>query len=535
MKRFLVIISLVMLFFLAWGISDYGQGKPIQAGLGLIYSDSVKTGDTVRIFNLDMKYMQVKYSQRDIGTNITDSTLFYGGYKRYNSSGVVIDTFWQNNPLLLKQDDISGSFVNCISAPGSTASFTFVNNSMQLLKVVLCNKEYVAGRIIKFNIIANPFVPANNWDGLGVNQAQRKWLIDNGFNEIIAPIVTHKILTNNYAILDANGNYHWMVKIPAFNWSPDSGFTSHQIHPAFVVNGVQKEIYIGKYEAGLNGGKLVTQPNQEVFREIKYDDANTACNSLNGITISGFHMLTNSEWAAVAIVSKNIMGSVEVRGNNNYGRDQSSDNILGVPEFCKPYVFINQDDPARWLTGSGGVATSHDGTIAGIFDLNGNVNEWVKGLRLSNGEINIFTNNDGAASTIDIGVSSGYWKAILENGTLVAPGTENTLKYNDKGQVSKGITGEGDPTDGYKFQGIICAPDIDSTSAGVSLLKKLLLYPSVRPLFDDYFYHGASSENVPVRGGGWNNGASAGLFSVNLSYERGAYDGGVGFRVAFVK
>jgi hypothetical protein len=51
-------------------------------------------------------------------------------------------------------------------------------------------------------------------------------------------------------------------------------------------------------------------------------------------------------------------------------------------------------------------------------------------LRVNNGEIQVFANNDASLSTADFSASSSQWQAILSDGTLVAPGTANTLKWD---------------------------------------------------------------------------------------------------------
>ena len=66
----------------------------------------------------------------------------------------------------------------------------------------------------------------------------------------------------------------------------------------------------------------------------------------------------------------------------------------------------------------------------GIYDLNGNVYEWVGGYRTVDGEIQIIPNNDAADQTKSQAEDSMEWKAILQNGTLVEPGTKGTLKYD---------------------------------------------------------------------------------------------------------
>ena len=58
-------------------------------------------------------------------------------------------------------------------------------------------------------------------------------------------------------------------------------------------------------------------------------------------------------------------------------------------------------------------------------------------MRLVNGEIQILKDNDAAGSGAASAPSSA-WKAILQNGSLVAPGTAATLKMDAVGSNGTG-------------------------------------------------------------------------------------------------
>ncbi len=363
-----------------------------------------------------------------------------------------------------------------------------------------------------------------------------QWLRSNGFTDADDLLVPHQLLPNNYAILDKNGNYHWMVEIPRKNWDSTNLFASATIHPAFTVQGAQKRIFIGKYQASQNSaGQYITQANKNVKTSIDFDTADAAAQALNdGGSITGFHMMTNTEWALVALIS-HYLGTMP-KGNNNYGRDIDDKFVTGIIESGYEGNF-GSASPARWLTGSGGVKTSHDGTPAGIFDLNGNIWEWVRGMRLQDGEIQILPDNDAAAN-LDVSASSTYWKAIdAATGNLVAPGTAGTLKYDG---VSSGDSGAAEVDTNVDFPGSTGYNQntFESLSAasGITIpeiMKKLCLYPPLASLGNDYFWVRNYSERLPLRGGGWSNGANAGVFSLYLGAPRSGLDWDFGFRLAF--
>ena len=61
-------------------------------------------------------------------------------------------------------------------------------------------------------------------------------------------------------------------------------------------------------------------------------------------------------------------------------------------------------------------------------------------------------------------------------------------------------------------------------------MKELALYPG-EP--ETYLYADTEGERLPVAGRGWGNGASAGVFDLNLNLARSSSGSNVGFRSAF--
>lgn len=390
------------------------------------------------------------------------------------------------------------------------------------------------GTDAEFNALSDAEKSALNNGGLTFLQkisALNQWLAFNGFGDKDALVIPHNSLPNNYAIIDANGIAHWMVEVPRKNWNPTNLFASSTIHPAFTINGLQKRIFIGKYQASLPGTNYVTWANQIPKHSLTFDEADAVANALNdGDNITGFHLMTNAEWALVALVSKAL--GVTVYGNNNYGRDVENKLITGILESGYEANF-GSTSPARWLTGSGGIKTSHDNTEAGIFDLNGNVHEWVRGLRLNEGEIQILVNNNAADYTKDVSASSAEWKAILADGSIVDPGTANTLKLdasNPGAIVETIINQDVDPdSQSNTFETQTTA----LSGAGIDLLKKLAIHPYTTSLNSDGIYFGNYNERLPIRGGNWNSSTHAGLWFLYLSYPRSVVSSSIGFRFAF--
>ena len=186
----------------------------------------------------------------------------------------------------------------------------------------------------------------------------------------------------------------------------------------------------------------------------------------------------------------------------------------------------------------------------GIFDMNGNVWEWVLGLRLVKGELQIIADNNAADSSCDSSASSAAWKAIkASDGTLITPDgngtTEGSVKLDfisNKGVWSANMTDRKDEGRGCSFKDVTA----DSTvgDAAKLLLMSLALMPDTAltgtgidaTYGGDYFYfNNGADERCPYRGGGWSSGGDAGVFSLNLVYPRSNAYWGIGGRCAFVK
>ena len=359
----------------------------------------------------------------------------------------------------------------------------------------------------------------------------KSWLTANGYANDTDMLSPHNWLPNNWAVLDANNNYNQMVELPRKNWDATNSFASANMHPTFTVNSTQSRIFIGKGQAVDDGfGHPVSWMNHMPMVGKTFDQELAACTQLNnGTTITGFHEMTNAEWALISQISKQQLGSTPVYGNNNFGQDIDARDVtfrLGTPAAFNDHV-----SDGKSFAGSGGHRTSHNYQPDGIFDLNGNVWERVGSMKIVNGEIQILADNDGADYTKDQSASSTIYKAILDDGTLVAPGTIGTLKYSLNCNITKVTPAAGTPS--KAFESIGCEADVSTSCAGVALLKTLGLYPYTTGLNSDWFWLSTVGEFVPIRGGRWSDGPYAGLFALYLGNTRASAGTYFGFRLAF--
>jgi sulfatase modifying factor 1 len=310
----------------------------------------------------------------------------------------------------------------------------------------------------------------------------------------------------------SKGYPSYMTVIPAFNCQ-DIHATALGTgrHPAFVVNGVNKaQIFIGTYQATIVDGQAISIPGQIPARNINFDNAKAACVAAG----AGFHMMSNWEWAAVALWAiKNGYGSA--RGNTNYGQSHS-----------QPYETGRRQDggapgaagDAVTLTGSGPASWRHDNSFAGISDLVGNVWEWNDGMKLVDGKVMMPADNNftlAEASWPDTGTRIDSVGGIQISDTV----TSRNAAIGWTGYKDATVKAAYTPPITLK-QALICPYDTPANLASV--------------LGSIYANNTVGFEGMSVRGGAWYDGANAGLAELHLSDARSTVNSSVGFRPAFI-
>lgn len=330
----------------------------------------------------------------------------------------------------------------------------------------------------------------------------------------------------NVVLLDDIGMPSIYVRIPKGKNSELVTGLTENIHPAFSVDSVEKAaFYFSKYQNIIENGRAYSLAHRDPKVSINFDTARKACEAKG----AGFHLSTMAEWSYLALWSRK--NGTMPRGNNNYGRDVSYTHEKGE-ETSK-----DSGKTARIFTGSGPVTWNHNHQADGICDMNGNVWEWNAGMRLVNGEIQVIPYNNAAlGSECDMSDTSTLWKAIKADGSLVAPGTAGTLKWDwvsGKIQLTSGaITYTTDTGVGGQYKDMTLASGLTAPE----LAKILLLYPD-EPSGDyggDYHWFNPVGERLPLCGGYWNYGASAGVFGLYLGHPRSNASWSIGFRSAFV-
>lgn len=333
----------------------------------------------------------------------------------------------------------------------------------------------------------------------------------------------------NTVILDDMGMPSIMVRIPRSFLDEIDVDTAHSLHSAFIVDGVQKDFFhASKYQNTVINDRAYSLPFKDPKDYVTFDQALTYCKNKG----PGWHLTTNAEWSLMALWSKK--NGTMPRGNNNYGSDHSAAYEKGIRTYG------SGDTIYRVATGSGPVSWAHDHTNAGVYDLNGNVREWVGGLRLVDGEIQVIPDNNAAVNTVDQSATSSAWRAILEDGSLVAPGTAGTLKYDASNADGSGNiligTDSVNVSDGSTYANQTLETIAAKTGITVpAILKELALAPVDASHGGDRVYMRNVDERLPQRGGGWSYSSYAGVFCLSLYVDRTHSGSDLGFRAAFVE
>ena len=288
-------------------------------------------------------------------------------------------------------------------------------------------------------------------------------------------------------------------------------------HPAFIVNGVEKDkILIGTYQGALKNGELVSQPNAAPTLSLSFNTYLSAVRA-NG---AGHHLITGAEWAAVALQA--FKSDTQPLGNSYYGRSTDEATQYGRRVDGLSATAGTTTGSPQILTGSGTVKFRHNQKYNGISDMAGNAWEHTTGVRIHNGEFQIMSNNNAAISTIDLSATSSEWKAIDgETGALITPDgngtTEKSIKIGLFGTAVadyKLILGA---SSAY-FSLTNPSPTKPVSSVALTVLKRYALCPAelntVVDLYrNDAYFAANTADGVVVRGGAYDSGNVSGIFA----------------------
>ncbi len=351
----------------------------------------------------------------------------------------------------------------------------------------------------------------------------------------------------NTLLFDDLGRPSVMVRIPMFLWSDVADGAPEEPCSAFVIGGrVLDEIYISKYMNVIEYGRAYSLPGRDPAHTLTIDEARAACAAKG----KGWHLLTNAEWCALAYWS--IRNGTVPRGNTTFGENSKRPWDRGV--LAEQPRGRGLEDSMRTLTGTGPDNWNHDGGPWGVSDLVGNAWDWVSGIRTFDGEIQVIPDNDSAMN-VDESADSPCWRAVLEDGSLVTPGTPGTLKYD---AVSPGTDSPEDigirggyrlNTEMVNFNYTGHEEDISHRAYGWNFFRELaaaegVTVPQVLQLLgaapvpgghsdDSVFFLRNYGERIAARGGSWFDGPWGGIWELYLRETRAFIYPDIGFRSAW--
>lgn len=366
----------------------------------------------------------------------------------------------------------------------------------------------------------------------------------------LSSLALKSVCPNNEIFVDDADLPSVMVYIPKFKNSDVLTGGNDSTHPAFIVNGQEiPGFWYSKYQnvvhtTQLTDGSIAAAyslPGEDPAVNITFDTARSRCEAKG----AGWHLSTNAEWAAIALWCKK--NGFMPYGNNNYGKDTRESNYKAIPT----YKDGSTGQTCRVATGTGPLTWSHDKTLSGIWDLNGNVREWQGGIRLVWGELQILVNNDAADPDNPQNTTSVCWKAInATDGSPVEPECEvgdssatlsgSTVKLDyvsNAWQWTTTVASSQDASRGCTFGKVTAAAAVGE--AAKILLRSLALLPDEEAeeadYEGDYFYwNNGVAERCVSRGGSWGSGASAGVFCLGGGNSRSNSDTSFGFRSAYI-
>lgn len=338
---------------------------------------------------------------------------------------------------------------------------------------------------------------------------------------------TERIVSDRY------GKPSVMVWIPKFYMNDVIDGASHTPHPAFLLRDRELDgIYISKFQNVVRNGCAYSLPNQDPCVRIDFDTADRVCRAKG----EGFHLMTAMEWGAIALWCQSN-GWLPF-GNNGMGRD-----IRETQAIARISYLDEANGICRTATGTGPVEWSHNRQSDGIYDLNANVWEWVGGLRLVNGEVQILQARDCAANDSSQSFESEHWRAIDGlTGECLIPNesgtTENSVKLDFVEQRWCYIRGR--ISNSYPHHRYCYFSDVAASADICERAREILYALGCLPSQRDYDYHGVAfyanngvRERMAFRGGRWGQGLNSGLFKTCFDDARNYAGEAVGFRSAY--
>lgn len=172
-------------------------------------------------------------------------------------------------------------------------------------------------------------------------------------NFALTSLALSSVCPTNKVIVDDKGDPSVMVERPAQMLNALLTNGDSTVHPAFLVNGVQrKKLAFGKFQSIVHNSRTYSLPNEDPAANITLDEIEQYSKNKG----NGFHCITYMEWGFLALLAKK--NGTMPKGNNNYGKDSSETAIVAILTFIDTGA---GNKTGRVATGTGPVTWSDTG------------------------------------------------------------------------------------------------------------------------------------------------------------------------------
>ena len=159
--------------------------------------------------------------------------------------------------------------------------------------------------------------------------------------------------------------------------------------------------------------------------------------------------------------------------------------------------------------------------------------EWVAGLRIVGGEIQIIPYGNSMKADCDMSAGSTEWKAIKPDGQFVNPGTPGTLHYDlVSGKIVIGTSTNSTFANNIPLSGLAAASGV-SIPQIVKALGMMKDSADIYPASGHQLYVNTDGERLPFRGSSFFSTSHGGLGALGLNYARSDVNLSVSFRSAY--